>query len=267
MRRSKGQLAAQKVLADNGFDEITDIQIDLFAAGLGATYIEEDLSNCDGKIVFGKEKAVIKIDSKIQFPERKRFVAAHEIGHLVMHRNLPVPPDSFLNLNLIEGVEFVLKSGIQEIEANEFASELLMPEKLFLEAAWRRKFGPMLVKNLAERFNVSLTAVIFRYFYFDLHPLCLFYIENGVQKYWKKSDALKVWIPDTNGLEPPSNSVASEYIRTNYESIYKLEEKAQPIKKSTWFDIDMFPQEDNDFYEYCIPTKKNKSILSIVWQD
>jgi hypothetical protein len=90
----------------------------------------------------------------------------------------------------------------------------------------------------------------------------LFYIENGVQKYWKKSDALKVWIPDTNGLEPPSNSVASEYIRNNYEPIYKLEEKAQAIKKSTWFDVNMFPQEDNNFYEYCIPTKSNKSILT-----
>src|SRR5579872_1736438 len=103
MKGSKGQLAAQKILADCGFDEITDISIDLFVAGLGATFIEEELSNCDGKIIFGQDKAIIKVDSKIQFPERKRFVAAHEIGHLMMHRNMSLPADTFRNFSLIEG--------------------------------------------------------------------------------------------------------------------------------------------------------------------
>src|SRR5579862_1618745 len=115
MRGSKGQIAAQEVLANCGFDEITHIPIDRFAAGLGATFIEEELSNCDGKIIFGQDKAIIKVDSKIQFPERKRFVAAHEIGHLVMHRNMSLPADTFRNFNLIEGMEKVLKSGTQEI--------------------------------------------------------------------------------------------------------------------------------------------------------
>jgi len=85
-RSTNAHLKAQKLLADCGMDEITDLPMDLFVAGLDAVLIEEELKHCDGKIIFGNSKAVIKVNSHIQFPERKRFVTAHEIGHLIMHR-------------------------------------------------------------------------------------------------------------------------------------------------------------------------------------
>lgn len=96
---NNARLQARKLLDDCGLDEITDLDMDLFVAGLvvaghDAILIEEELSNCDGKIVFGNNKAVIKVNSKIQFQERKRFVAAHEIGHLLMHRNMQLPDDT-----------------------------------------------------------------------------------------------------------------------------------------------------------------------------
>jgi hypothetical protein len=68
-------------------------------------------------------------------------------------------------------------------------------------------------------------------------------------------------------LAPPSDSVAAEYIQGGYEFIYKLEDKAQTIKKSTWFNLNQYNDEDTDFYEYCIPTKRYKTILSIIWED
>src|SRR5690606_4462795 len=127
---------------------------------------------CDGKIIFGNTKTIIKVNSKIQFQERKRFVAAHEIGHLIMHRNMQLPEDTFSNFNIISGMEHILKNGKQELEANEFASELLMPEKLFLKEAVGKKFSPFLIKQLSERFKTSLTATIFRYLQFkQLHPV------------------------------------------------------------------------------------------------
>jgi hypothetical protein len=93
------------------------------------------------------------------------------------------------------------------------------------------------------------------------------FIENGKVRYWKKSDGLKVWLQDYTRLAPPSDSVAAEYIQGGYEFIYKLEDKAQTIKKSTWFNLNQYNDEDTDFYEYCIPTKRYKTILSIIWED
>jgi len=265
-RTTNANIQAQQLLENCGLEEITDLEMDLFIAGLDAMLIEEELTNCDGKIIFGTSKTVIKVNSTIQFTERKRFVAAHEIGHLVMHRNMQLPDDTFSNFNIIAGMEKALKTGKQELEANEFASELLMPEKLFLKEAEGKKFSPLLIKQLAQRFKTSLTATVFRYLQFDLHPICLVFIENGRVKYWKKSDDLKVWFGDYTRLAPPSDSVAAEYIEKGYDFIYKLEEKAQTISKSTWFNLSDY-DEDSNFYEYCIPTKRYKSILSIIWED
>ena len=93
-------------------------------------------------------------------------------------------------------MEKALKNGKQELEANEFASELLMPEKLFLNEAKDKKITPLLIKQLAEKFKTSLTATVFRYMQLDLHPICLVFIENGIVKYWKKSEELRVWFSD-----------------------------------------------------------------------
>ncbi len=208
-RSTNASIQAQQLLANCGLDEITDLPMDLFVAGLDAILIEEELKYCDGKIIFGDSKVVIKVNSQIQFQQRKRFVAAHEIGHLIMHKNMQLPDDTFENFNIIAGMEKALKFGKQELEANEFASELLMPEKLFFQEAIGKKFSPLLIKQLAERFKTSLTATVFRYMQFDLHPICIVFIDHSIVKYWKKSDALKVWLGDYTRLAPPSNSVAS----------------------------------------------------------
>ena len=266
-RATNAHIQAQELLNSCGLDEITDLEMNLFVSGLDAMLIEEALPNCDGKIIFGNTKAVIKVNSNIQFEQRKRFVIAHEIGHLIMHKNMQLPDDTFSNFNIIAGMENALKNGKQELEANEFACELLMPEKLFLKEAKGKKFSPLLIKQLSERFKTSLTATVFRYLQFkQLHPICLVFIENGKVKYWKKSDDLKIWFSDFTRLAPPSDSVAAEYIEKDYDFLYKLEEKAQLISKSTWFNLGDY-DEDSDFYEYCIPTRKYKTILSIIWED
>jgi Zn-dependent peptidase ImmA (M78 family) len=267
IRATNAHIQAQQLLDNCGLDEITDLEMDLFVSGLDAMLIEEELTNCDGKIIFGNNKAVIKVNSNIQFEQRKRFVVAHEIGHLIMHKNMQLPDDIFSNFNIIAGMEKALKNGRQELEANEFASELLMPEKLFLKEAKGKKFSPLLIKQLSERFKTSLTATVFRYLQFgQLHPICLVFVENGKVKYWKKSDELNVWLGDYTRLAPPSDSVAAEYIQKDYEFVYKLEEKTQTINKSTWFNLGEY-DEDTDFYEYCIPTKRYKTILSIIWEE
>jgi Zn-dependent peptidase ImmA (M78 family) len=257
---------AQKLLDEIGFDEITDIPIDLIAITLNAIVIEESLTNCDGKIIFGKNKHIIKVNSNIQFIQRKRFIIAHEIGHLIMHRNLQLQDDTFSNFNVFSGMENALRNGTQEVEANEFASELLMPHKIFLEAAKHKTFTPKILKLLSERFNSSITATAFKYIQTDLHPICIVFVENGKVKYWKKSDALNVWFGDYIRLQPPKDSVASEYIEKNYEYVYKIEEKAQIITKSTWFRLNA-NEEDSNFFEYCIPSKKHKTLISIIWED
>ena len=256
---------AKQLLDKYGLDDIIDISMPDFVSGIDLIYMEEPLKNCDGKIIFGNKKTIVKVDSDIQFEQRKRFVAAHEIGHAIMHRNIKLPDDVFSNFNIFENAEKYLKHGLQELEANLFASELLMPTRIFKEAA-KGKFSPLLINNISQKFNSSLTATAFKYLEMNLHPICLVLTEKGRVKYWKKSEDLRVFFKNCTKLAPPCDSIATEYLQNDYKFLYKFEEKAQTICKSTWFDLKPY-DEDTVFYEYCIPTRSHQTILSIIWED
>jgi Zn-dependent peptidase ImmA (M78 family) len=262
---TKPKFEAQKLLREIGMDDIIDIPMDFFAAGLDATLIEEPLKYCEGRITFSLRRSLIKINSSIEWPERKRFISAHEIGHHILHKNMDLPPDTFSTVNIIAGFEKHLKTGKQEIEANEFAAELLMPTPTFLKLVKGKPFSPQLLKSTATYFKTSLTATVFKYLDCNLHPLCLVMTENGKVKYFKRSENFKGWLDDKLRLPPPQNSVASEYINRNYDFIYTGEEKAQVINQSVWFEVRHW-EEDESYYEYCIPTKRYKTVLSILWQ-
>lgn len=222
------------------------------------------MGKTDGRIVYGKNICTIFINSDIQHEGRKRFAIAHELGHLEMHKGSALHEDN-VSLEWFNNAEKKLKRGLQEYEANQFATEYLMPSDLFYKEANSKVFSPDLIRYLAECFMTSLTSIAFKYFDTGLHPIAIFHIFNGKVKYWKKSSDLQVWIKDITKLSPPQDSVAMEYIEADYKSIYKANELQQTISKSTYFKISN-NDEDTDFFEYCIVTKSFKTILSIVWE-
>ena len=123
-------------------------------AGIFVFHADLELIDVDGLTLRLPGLPPIIVLNRHLLGDRLRFTLAHELGHLVMH-SVPSPN--------------------MEKEANEFASELLMPEKLFLKESSGKPFTPLLIKQLAERFKTSLTATIFRYLQFDLHPICLIF--------------------------------------------------------------------------------------------
>lgn len=83
--------------------------------------------------------------------ERKIFTIAHELGHLILHRN------SF------DG-EVSEENEIEEKQANDFAAELLMPEKAF-EKQWELHSGISWVEavlQIKQYFRVSYKTVLSR---------------------------------------------------------------------------------------------------------
>ena len=257
---SKGKLVAQKMMADCGIDDPADMPLELILAGRGATLIEKPLSNSEGRIVFGKKKSIITVNSSVEYPGKRRFIIAHELGHHEMHRQL---------INIHNDTDATLeyfKNGNQETEANEFASELLMPEAIFMSAIKGKKFSPDLLKELSERFQTSITSVAYKYFELGNHPVCLFYSFNNEVKYWKRPEGYPHFINDRTHLPPPSDSVSAEYFTK--ATMYPKEKSKQPIWKSTWFELKDW-EDDNSFkfYEYCIITPKYNTVLSIVWEE
>ncbi len=90
---------------------------------------------------------------------RQRFTIAHEIGHLVLHDE-PVFIDRVFRRDQIstEAVD------PREIEANRFATALLMPEE-FVLCQVEKGQGPLrfdAVERMAASFEVSSQAMAFR---------------------------------------------------------------------------------------------------------
>ncbi len=265
MINTKGSRRAKQLLKDIGYNEITGISLTDVAIFLGVIVVEEPMAHADGKIIKGKIKTIIKINSNIYSKEKKRFALAHEIGHLLLHDQLELHGDTSKSMNWFQHFENQVKRGMQEYEANDFAGELLMPESIFREEFQGKRFNPNLFKGLAQRFQTSITSVIFRIYKLDLYPICIVYLYRGEVKYWLKSSDMYVYIKDINHLPPPEDSVAREYVDANYAYLYHGEEKAQGIYRSTWFELSD-QQEDNQFLEYCIPYKTHKMLLSVIWE-
>ncbi len=264
LKMNKGKLAAIRLREEIGMEDPNDFTLEDVVLGRGGVLQYKSMGKTDGRIVYGKRICTIFINSDIRYEGRRRFAIAHELGHLEMHKGSPLHDDN-VSLEWFNNVEKKLKRGFQEYEANQFATEYLMPTTLFFSEAKGKFFGPKLIKKLAERFITSLTSVVFKYFDTGLHPIAIFHIFNGKVRYWKKSDDLRVFVNDIVKLPPPVDSVALEYIQSDYKPIYKKEELQQSISKSTYFKLNDY-EEDTEFYEYCIVTESFKNILSIVWE-
>jgi Zn-dependent peptidase ImmA (M78 family) len=102
---------------------------------------------------------------------RQRFTIAHELGHLLMHRYTSPHADNKFQVRFRDETSSA-GSVREEVEANQFAAELLMPEHLIKQAAARFSFdlgddttdGAAVAKltRLAKRLQVSVQALSFR---------------------------------------------------------------------------------------------------------
>lgn len=258
MSNNNGVLAAQKILKEFGIENTTGILVEDLIHARDIILEEKRIPNSDGRIVFGKTKTKISINSDIKYVGRRRFTLAHELGHFELHHNKNTHlEDNALTLDYF-------KSGGQEYEANQFATELLMPSDLFVSFIHGKKFSPGLLRAISEYFQTSITSATFRYLELGSHPIYLFHCRDNKVIYWKNSPNYFRKVKDITKLNPPIDSVATEFFKSG--TIYIKEESAQEICKSTWFETGA-DDSDDVYFEYAIVTKNYNSVLSVVWEN
>ena len=141
----------------------------------------------------------------------KRFSVAHELGHF----RLPGHIDAILDA---EGQHFS-KAGFRstdryEQEADQFASALLMPSKLFVAAAGRSGEGLSAIETLQAKCETSLEATAIRYAQTSRDPVAVIRSGNGTIDYAVMSSTLMDfpgldWI--RKGSPLPSGSVTADF--------------------------------------------------------
>jgi Zn-dependent peptidase ImmA (M78 family) len=129
---------------------------------LGADVVFDDLDD-DVSGFLLREKAVATIAvNKQHHPNRQRFTLAHECGHLFLHADqgdrLWIDKTYFFR----DGSSST-GDHLSEIQANQFAAGLLMPEELIRTSLGEeRPIGEIDVIRLAVRFEVSERAMTVR---------------------------------------------------------------------------------------------------------
>lgn len=142
------------------------VPVEKIAKALGAVVrfspLDEELSG----MVYIKDGVPVIGVNALHHPNRQRFTIAHEIGHLVMHRDLiseSVHVDKqfrilMRNSNSASGLEAI------EVQANQFAAELLIPSSMFdlmkITASDIDDDAPL--DELAKKFRVSKQMLEYR---------------------------------------------------------------------------------------------------------
>jgi Zn-dependent peptidase ImmA (M78 family) len=169
-RSADPEIRVQEILTQFGVRS-PPVPVDRIAKGLGAQLrfspLDQELA---GMIYVSENTPIIGVNS-LQHPNRQRFTIAHEIAHLELHKHLISGkvhvdkgfPIQFAGLN--RDTTSALGTERIEIEANQFAAELLMPTKMLIQAMASKPFdiddeGPL--EELAKKFRVSRQALEYR---------------------------------------------------------------------------------------------------------
>jgi Zn-dependent peptidase ImmA (M78 family) len=110
-----------------------------------------------GMLVRGADETVIGVNS-LHHPNRQRFTIAHELGHFLLHKGDVHIDRAFRNAISSQAVD------PDEIEANRFAAELLMPFNLIKKDSIEHidVEDEVTLRELAQKYLVSLQAMTLR---------------------------------------------------------------------------------------------------------
>lgn len=187
----------------------------------GAFVREEQLEGASARLVVQGRKGIISI-TPTRNPGRRRFSIAHELGHFEMHSE----SQSFWNctdkdLSTFGGAgveaeddpevvadEETSESGeteraqtpklnpaerrlLQEKEANSFAAELLMPERLIKSALPHGRPRLEMIQDLSRQFEVSWLAMAYRFFEMLSEPCLMIVRPPGAEPTLMRSPAFR----------------------------------------------------------------------------
>lgn len=234
---------------------------ELIAEKSGITYNYGEYGDCfngalehesDSFHIYLNNQSVLSTDKS-----RLRFSFAHELGHFFIdeHRNALKKGQS-----LHKSYHQHQSKNPIEIEADHFASNLLMPASRFRSLAQSIKFDYSLIEMLAKEFECSISATLFRFIEIDAYPiLVVFSTNNKINYYWRSHDFPYKYFLDHHSKKLPPLTVAGDFFNhgtkcDDTEAVYACE----------WFSS----HEDIrgvKVFERCIYPTYNNTVVSIIW--
>ena len=218
----------QKARAFVASVDTSNIQNDLsaYVQKANARLKKEELGEGEAgfTVTRGNGQHVITVNS-LEPEQRRRFTVCHEIAHIVL--GLPSQHDELPSWSYA-------KRDINEVMCDTFASELLMPYKLFKDKIPKEEPSVDVINFLADEFRTSFPATASRYATLTDLPCAFVTMEGGHVRYATRSTALRkvnAWISPRSTL--PVGSVAYR-LRSEGKSLTDTNEVAQDVWFENW---------------------------------
>lgn len=125
-------------------------------------------------------KRLIVISSRVYNEEQRRFTLAHELGHILIHRGT--------HYSSKEDFVTICTSKQKEDEADRFAVELLLPNRIIGNIIRENDINFELIKRIAQKYKTSLTSTAIRVAELTNENIILLYHKNNIIKWWYKSN-------------------------------------------------------------------------------
>ncbi len=198
------------------------------AARLRLTIEDADFDNLEGALVFrvDRAKGVISINKNIKELGRRNFTICHEIAHFVLPNHGSVKCKSKEIESWSSGI------NAQEVEANRFAAELLLPKKEIYRMV-NNKATIEMAKKIATDFKTSLTATLLKCSEVTDEACAVVWSVNGKIEWVKKNENFNLFIPKK---DLDNQSIAYKLFQNN---LNQHDEKA--VYAETWVSSDNLP--------------------------
>lgn len=247
------RLKAREIIKRLRIRRPEDISIEDIAWVAGAIVVDGGLRGAEARLVHspGADKAILRVSTLVSPAGRRRFAIAHELGHLrLTHR-----AGSATQCSEKEFTAWYVGQKNQEVEANIFASELLMPEELVRRRLARTSPGFDVVDELAAAFQTTLTASAIRYIELCDEPCAAVHSCGGNICWFRANPLFRGWIKVASALSP--NTHASDYFSSGV-----LSPQMDVVRKDAWVED---ASDRSTVKEQSRALHRYNSVLTILW--
>ena len=242
---------ADQLIDTLGITDPADLDIGAIAYYCGATIVYEPLTGCEANIVGYGDRAIITVNNG-SHPGRQRFSGGHELGHWMKDRG-----ESAFGCTEKQ-IDSEWSANNPETRANRFASDLLLPKRLFVPMAKGRPIALETLCGLASTFQMSLTATAIKLVEHGSYPAMLLCYEHGARKWFIRPRTVPpALFPPTR---VPSGTITSKLLSN--ESAEKAEDD---VRTDNWFEH----PNANQYYvrESCFRTGDDLAVTILWWED
>ena len=198
-----------------------------FVSMLGFNVKHVDTGNSDAYTIINGGEKLILLNKNINLKKRINFTLAHELGHYFIPHHLE--PLYACSINEIISTKNLSNLDIEN-EADIFASELLMPYKLFAGCN-ARTFDDIL--NVSMTYNVSIQAAAIKLIEYTQDVVCFICCNDRKIKWYAASENFKQYltlkdiyrspVPELSLLDDCIKKDVSKYIRGKVPAFVWLE--------------------------------------------